>query len=119
MILGWNYNAFSFVVQTQMRYAIIQLDVEDSHAVWHFIDLNTFVLSRHYQLIVQLVPHYLQRIGLNLKSADLGQSNQIYYCYAGVVALSEPTSCQLSAMTVNNLSTSFNAELRVVLELGQ
>lgn len=64
----------------------IEFDVVKSDILRNFEDLYRLVLRWDDDLIIQLVPYYLEWLWLDLYGVYFGEAEEVYYLEAGVVA---------------------------------
>jgi hypothetical protein len=91
----------------------VEFNVVQSDILSDFEDLYGLVLRGDDDLVVELVPDYLERLGLDLYCVYFGQAEQVYYLEAGVVALPVTAGDQLPTVTV------YNALAFLYWELGE
>lgn len=77
------------------------------------------MLRGHDDLVVELVPDDLVRLGLDLESAHFHQSGVVYDGDAGVGALAVSAGGQLTSVTVDDAQAFLDRKLCLELELGQ
>ena len=78
----------------------VELNVVQSDILSDFEDLYGLVLRGDDDLVIELVPDYLERLGLDLYCVYFGQAEQVYYLEAGVVPLPVAAGDQLPTVTV-------------------
>lgn len=102
-----------------MSDGLVEFNVVQSDILSDFEDLYGLALRGDDDLVVELVPDYLEGLGLDLYCVYFGEAEEVYYLEAGVVALPVAAGDQLPSVTVDYVLAFLYGELGEGFELCQ
>jgi hypothetical protein len=109
--------SLTLMIQPRVLYLSPYFDIMNPRMFRNPIDLYRIALSHNIELVIKLVPKDLTHFGLNFKGIQLDHSQQIENNHTGISAFAVFAGDQLTAVAVEEESTSFDWKLGVKFEL--